>query len=500
MVNTPLSDVRYGLADVDFTLQVKLTDNFTITGVGVRKWQRDAFVSTCDRDRWKNQRVYEWWKNEWACRNRKWERGTRGHASLWCIWQSLYESLSVVLYLSEDPLLFFLGTVLFCGRWRMCHTTVSASVRWQHGPVPLVALQLLPSRTLAFWSHGHRISMEFHSERVDCAILHVPMQELHVQKMILNACWSLCLPQHYAQYNETQEVDSASRMIGFQSIELVQEAPPSKEPGLLFYFAQRTSSMSLRNLPFISLSLLLIIPPSFHAEGRFPIYAKGSNFIPMDAFVNRATSGSAMGLLNSAIAGNQNMIRIWSVKGVFWKNQSMTCFGTNAHMPLTNLCIHVHGEDYCVYDWRLWKQPCRGGGLYQPDWFYGLCDKLGLMVWQEFMFADAQYPRDTVSTTLTHSWYVLHWHNSAHVSTKLGTASVGDQTFLVFLLLTRLPMWRKTYFRVNFWLAVFVSVVHYIKSNNVLPRLCALEQAILVDTNMSFIGSRWHHLNRTNGV
>ncbi len=75
-----------------------------------------------------------------------------------------------------------------------------------------------------------------------------------------------------------------------------------------------------------------------------PVFARGANWIPADALHGRITPRAVRGLLQSAVDANMNMIRVW------------------------------------------------GGGRYEPDWFYDLCDELGLMVWQDFMFACHLYP------------------------------------------------------------------------------------------------------------
>lgn len=76
------------------------------------------------------------------------------------------------------------------------------------------------------------------------------------------------------------------------------------------------------------------------------IFAKGSNWIPADALAGRITPAETRDLLQSAVDANMNMIRVW------------------------------------------------GGGRYEPSWFYDICDELGLMVWQDFMFSCHIYPAD----------------------------------------------------------------------------------------------------------
>jgi len=84
---------------------------------------------------------------------------------------------------------------------------------------------------------------------------------------------------------------------------------------------------------------------SFHfACNGLPFFAKGANWIPADTFVTRVEEAHYEQLLIDSAAANMNMLRVW------------------------------------------------GGGIYERPIFYDLCDRLGICVWQDFMFACATYP------------------------------------------------------------------------------------------------------------
>jgi len=75
-----------------------------------------------------------------------------------------------------------------------------------------------------------------------------------------------------------------------------------------------------------------------------PVFAKGANYIPMDNFVPAVTDSMYRALIRDVKEAEMNMLRVW------------------------------------------------GGGIYENDIFYDLCDEYGIMVWQDFMFANAMYP------------------------------------------------------------------------------------------------------------
>ena len=84
---------------------------------------------------------------------------------------------------------------------------------------------------------------------------------------------------------------------------------------------------------------------AIHVNG-VPIFSKGANWIPADSFTTRMTRENYKSLLGDAVKANMNTLRVW------------------------------------------------GGGIYEPECFYELCDEMGIMVWQDFMFACSLYPAD----------------------------------------------------------------------------------------------------------
>ena len=77
-----------------------------------------------------------------------------------------------------------------------------------------------------------------------------------------------------------------------------------------------------------------------------PFFAKGGNWIPADSFPPRVSRQKYERLLRDCREANMNVLRVW------------------------------------------------GGGIYESPDFYDLCDELGLVVWQDFMFACAMFPGD----------------------------------------------------------------------------------------------------------
>ena len=109
--------------------------------------------------------------------------------------------------------------------------------------------------------------------------------------------------------------DSKSHDIGLRTLELVMEPD---NIGTSFYFK----------------------------VNGYPVFMKGSNYIPQDVFLTRPNTEDYDRILSAAQDSNMNMIRVW------------------------------------------------GGGVYESDTFYQMCDQKGLLVWQDFMFACAMYPGD----------------------------------------------------------------------------------------------------------
>lgn len=99
------------------------------------------------------------------------------------------------------------------------------------------------------------------------------------------------------------------------------------------------------------------------------VYARGANWIPCDAYETRQTPERYRDILSSCREANMNMVRLW------------------------------------------------GGGQFEHEPFYSICDSLGLMIWHDFMFSCSTYPSSPeflseVREELTHQIKRLRDHCS----------------------------------------------------------------------------------------
>ncbi|KAF0982426.1 hypothetical protein FDP41_011356 [Naegleria fowleri] len=126
----------------------------------------------------------------------------------------------------------------------------------------------------------------------------------------------------YASVTTQSSTSTLQKRIGFREFKIIQKSigkdDPVNDPSKSFYFQ----------------------------VNGIPIFAKGSNYIPSDSFLDRVKDQDIYNLLDSFLESNQNTLRIW------------------------------------------------GGGNFERDSLYDYCDEKGILVWQEFMFACSVYPRD----------------------------------------------------------------------------------------------------------
>ena len=109
------------------------------------------------------------------------------------------------------------------------------------------------------------------------------------------------------------------------------------------YYATASHRIGLRTIELVREPDSIGTSFYFKVNGH-SIFMKGANYIPQDVFLARPKKVNYEYILSSAQEANMNMIRVW------------------------------------------------GGGIYEKDEFYDLCDEKGLLIWQDFMFACAMYP------------------------------------------------------------------------------------------------------------
>lgn len=118
----------------------------------------------------------------------------------------------------------------------------------------------------------------------------------------------------------------------------------------------------------------------FKVNGK-KVYIKGANYVPEEMIETWMSKDKTIKLLAECVPAHFNMLRVW------------------------------------------------GGGIYPPDYFFDVCDSLGIMVWQDFMFAGTTYPYsdeflNNVREEATQQ--VIHYQNHPSLAIWCGNNEVSE--------------------------------------------------------------------------
>lgn len=193
--------------------------------------------------------------------------------------------------------------------------TESVTVEQRHEPG--VATLAVTTRVFAFEAGEIEVTHQLDGDTVGGTVAVTPGENVFTHELVIRdpALWWPAGQGAQPLYTLRTDVDgeATTRRIGLRQLEWVCE---DDEVGTTF---------------------------KCRVNGR-DITMMGANWIPADAIPARITPETVRDLLESAVAANMNMLRVW------------------------------------------------GGGQYEPDWFYEMCDEMGLLVWHDFMFACMSYP------------------------------------------------------------------------------------------------------------
>lgn len=118
----------------------------------------------------------------------------------------------------------------------------------------------------------------------------------------------------------------------------------------------------------------------FKVNGK-KVYIKGANYVPEEMIETWMSKDKTVKLLAECVPAHFNMLRVW------------------------------------------------GGGIYPPDYFFDVCDSLGIMVWQDLMFAGTTYPySDEFLNNVKEeaAQQVIHYQNHPSLAIWCGNNEVSE--------------------------------------------------------------------------